>query len=203
MKYKIWFVLLLSLNSCYNAEPATYYLPGNFEGVFAVVYDQEKGLDDKIVNGRHQFYIPLNGILLTKAKFSDGWRDDLFLIKSDQGYDTLMMYLPNINTTGRKFDGNHFKAYTNDSNEVAVNFRQIVNSTFDQPNLSGNKVNSCNFQYELNTIGKSAKLSDSAGENFIQKLDKFLRDTICKQMIDIPPSLAQVWFLRNYPGSGE
>jgi len=178
----MWFVLILvlSLNSCHDAEPATYYLPRNFEGVFAIVYDQEKGLDDKIVNGRRQFYIPLNGVFLTKAKFSDGWRDDLFLIKSDHGYDTLMMYLPDKNTSGRKFDENHFNTYTNDSNEVAVNFRQIVNPTFNKFNLSGNKVNSCNFQYELMTIGKSTNLIDSAGKNFIQKLDNYLRDTICK-----------------------
>ncbi len=130
MRIIFWSMLLIVVfNSCQNAEPATYYLPKNFEGVFAVVYSQNQG-SGEMIKGRHQFYIPENCILLTKAKFSDGWRDDMFLMPLGKGYDTLKMYMPNKYTTGKKFDAAYYKNYTDDSNQIAVNFRQIVNSTF-------------------------------------------------------------------------
>lgn len=174
-------VLLTSLlNSCQNAEPATYYLPKNFDGTFAVVYSQKEDLDVNLINGRCQFYIPENGILLTKANFSDGWRDDFFLMKTENGYDTLKMYMPNKDTTGKKFDEAYYKNYTKDSNEIAVNSRQIVNPTFNRFDSSGNKIGSCSFQYELITIGKASYLSDSVGKVFVERLDKYLRDTLCK-----------------------
>lgn len=171
--------LFVFLSSCQNAEPATYYLPKNFEGVFAVVYSQSQE-PYKIIEGRRQFYIPKNGILITKAKFSDGWRDDIFLMSSDKGYDTLKMYMPNKDTVKGKFDRAYYENYTNDSNIVAVNFRQIVNPTFNRFDLSGNKVGSCKFEYELITIGKATSLNDSIGKVFIVQLDKYLQATFCK-----------------------
>ena len=172
-------ILILSfLNGCQNAEPATYYLPKNFKGVFAIVYSQSQG-SDTIINGRHQFYIPENGILLIKTKFSAGWRDDIFLRTSNKGYDTLKMYMPNKDTTGKEFDETYYKNYTNDSNEVAINNRQIVNPTFNKFDTSGNKIGSCSFQYELITIGKSSTLEDSAGKVFIAPLDEYLQDKFC------------------------
>lgn len=163
------------MNSCKDATPATYYLPKNFHGVFAVVYSQKQG-DDKVVNGRRQFYIPANRILLTSANFSNGWRDDLFLIKSENGYDTLKTYLPNKDTTGKKFDEMYYNMYTNDINAVAVNFRQIVNSVPINTNNDG-----CKFEYELITVGKAAALNDSLGKIFKANLDKYLEETLCRQ----------------------
>lgn len=180
MKMIFWSMLLLIFfDSCQNAVPAIYYLPKNFEGVFAVVYSQNQG-SDKIIDGRHQYYIPENGILLTRAKFSDGWRDDIFLMSSDKGYDTLKMYMPNKDNSGKKFDKAYYKNYTNDSNDIAVNYRQIVNPTFNKFDINGNKVGSCSFQYELITIGKASSLNDSAGKAFIKQLDKYLKDKFCK-----------------------
>lgn len=179
MKIIVSMLFLAFLISCQNAEPATYYLPKNFEGVFAIVYSQKTG-SDKVINGRHQFYIPENGILLTKIEFSDGWRDDIFLMNSNNGYDTLKMYLANKDTSGKKFDEAYYKNYTSDPNEIAVNLRQIVNPTFNKFDLFGNEIGSCSFQYELITIGKAASLNDFAGKAFVEKLDKYLKENFCK-----------------------
>jgi hypothetical protein len=44
MKMVLSIIFLMNLlNSCKNAEPATYYLPENYEGPFAVVYSQSEG----------------------------------------------------------------------------------------------------------------------------------------------------------------
>jgi hypothetical protein len=161
---------------CKRAQPAVYLIPGNYEGVIAVVYGQKTGTEGKIINGKRQFIIPDNGILLTQFDYSEGGRNDLFLVKKLDGYDTLKNYLPNKDTTGRKFGGNYYSFYTSDSNEVAVNYRQIIN--FGSASSHGGKP--CNFEYELTTIGKASTLNDSAGKLFITNLDKYLQDSVCK-----------------------
>src|SRR3982751_1036500 len=87
-------LMLFLLTGCQDAEPATYYLPKNFEGFFSIIYSQSKGEKIKLINGRRQLFVPTSGILLVKADFSDGWRDDIFLIKTNAGFDTLKMYMP-------------------------------------------------------------------------------------------------------------
>jgi hypothetical protein len=158
-----------------NAIPATYYLPEDFQGVFAVVYSQKQG-SEKIVDGRRQFDVSPNRIVLTSANFSDGWRDDVFLLKTKNGYDTLKMYLPNKDTTRIKFDELYYKMYTNDINDIAVNFRQIINSV-----PINNTYDECKFEYELITIGRASTLNDSIGKVFKTNLDKYLEDTLCRQ----------------------
>src|SRR5574343_575471 len=167
MKTIFWLVLIINLmNSCKEAKPATYYLPKGFEGVFVIVYSQS-GEDDIVKDGRRQFYIPDNRILLTSADFSDGWRNDLFLIKSENGYDTLKMFLPNMDTSGKKFDKEYYEMYTSDINSVAVNFRQIINSV-----PINNENSKCKFEYELITVGRAANLNDTLGIKFKNNLDK-------------------------------
>lgn len=169
--FGVW--MILSFNSCKDAEPTTYYLPERYEGVFAVVYFQRKGEEKIKRDGRRQFFIPSNGILLTHFDFSDGERDDLFLIKTSDGYDTLKNYIANQPVRDRKFDSEFYKKYTTDSSKVAVNFRQIVNAA------SVN--NLCSFEYELITIGRATKLNDSLGKSFSERLDKYLQDSVCNQ----------------------
>jgi hypothetical protein len=101
-------------------------------------------------------------------------------MKTEKGYDTLKMYLPNKDTTRKKFDEAYYKNYSSDSNEVAVNYRQIFNPTFNKFDSLGKKVGSCSFQYELITIGKASVLSDSAGKIFIEKLDEYLQNSFCR-----------------------
>ncbi len=168
-------LLIVFIASCKRAEPAVYLIPQDYNGVVAVVYSQKIGSEEKIVNGRRQFIIPKNGILFTQMGFSDGGRNDLFLIKTVSGYDTLKSYLPNKDTTGKKFGGDYYKIYTNDSNQVAVNFRQIINLSL--PSKQSGK--SCNFEYELITIGRAATLNDSTGKIFAERLDIYLQDSIC------------------------
>lgn len=172
-------LLIIFFIGCQDAEPATYYLSKGFEGVFAVVYSQNMGFD-KFKNGRHQFYIPTNCILLTKYNFSDGGRDDIFLMPLNDGFDTLKNYMPNKNTTGKQFDSTYYKSHTSDSNEIAVNHRQIISSTFNKFDLDGNKIGDCSFQYELITIGKATFLNDSIGKAFKIKLENYLQEKLCK-----------------------
>jgi hypothetical protein len=101
--------------SCKNAKPAVYFIPKNYEGVFAVVYDQIQGTDvpdDPL--GRRAFIIPEDGILISKAPFSDGLRDDSFLQNTDSGYKTLKTYMPNKDTSGKKFDKTYYEEFSND-----------------------------------------------------------------------------------------
>lgn len=169
--FGIWMVF--SFSSCKDAEPATYYLPEGYEGIFAVVYSQRIGEEKTIRDGRRQFFVPSNGVLLTQFDFSDGGRDDLFLIKTPNGYDTLKNYIPNQPVRDRKFDSEFYKKNTTDSSQVAVNFRQIVNTA------SVN--NFCSFEYELITIGRASTLNDSLGKSFSKRLDKYLQDSVCNQ----------------------
>lgn len=162
------------INGCKEAMPATYYLPKNFEGVFAVVYSQKNGTD-KVLNGRLEFIVPESRILLTSASFSDGWRNDLFLMKTDNGYDTLKMFLPNMDKSGKLFDKDYYRMYTSDTNKIAVNFRQIVNSV-----PINNSKPECYFKYELITIGRAEYLNDSLGKIFKENLEKYLEKNICK-----------------------
>jgi hypothetical protein len=161
---------------CKRAQPAVYLIPQNYEGVIAVVYSQKASSDGKIINGRRQFIIPDNGILLTQFDYSEGWRNDIFLVKRLDGYDTLKNYLPNKDTTGRKFGGDYYSSYTNDDNEMAINLRQKINFS-SASNQSGKP---CNFEYELITIGKASILNDSAGKLFVTRLGKYLLDSVCK-----------------------
>ena len=156
----------------YNAMPVTYVLPINFEGLIAIVYSQKNG-SRKIIDGRLQIEIPSNGIVLTSADFSDGWRDDIFVIKSKYGYDTLKFYLPNKDTTGNMFDKDYYKIYTKDGNICSVNFRQLISSV----PINGK---GCHFSYELIAIGRASSLNDTIGDRFKIKLENYLMDTLCR-----------------------
>lgn len=171
--------LLYVMSSCNQADSAIYFLPQNFTGTFAVVYNQKDGVKENR-DGKHEFNIPENGILLTQEKFSEGWRNDIFLMKTDKGFDTLKMYLPNMDTMGKKFDEAYYKNYTDNANQVAVNFRQIRRGTFNKFDSTGKKIGSCDFEYELITIGKANELNDSVGKMFISNLEKYFQDTLCK-----------------------
>jgi hypothetical protein len=82
--------LLLAFASCERyADPATYILPNAYKGPFVVVYSQPLGLPTVYRHGRRWYEIPANGILATRFNYQDGWRDDVFLMKHGNGYDTL------------------------------------------------------------------------------------------------------------------
>jgi hypothetical protein len=173
-------LILSTVNSCtQQAEPATYFLPQHFEGVFAVVYNQEHGMSKMSNKGRRQFIIPGNGILVTQFSFSDGSRRDIFLMRTNEGYDTLKYYLPDKDTTGKRFDEAYYNGYTKSADEYAVNFRQIQKPTFNKFNTAGDKIGSCSFEYELITIGRANSLNDSTGKAFIERLDRYLQETFC------------------------
>lgn len=165
--------------SCRHAKPATYYIPKNYEGVFALVYDQPTGTDS-VHDGRSVFIIPENGILMTKAHFQDGWLDDVFLLNTDSGYIILKNYLPTMDTTGKKFDKTYYEVYSNNANKPLVNFRQNAQPTYNLFDSTGNKTGSCTFQYELITVGRASVLSDSLGKIFIAKLENYLKSNYCR-----------------------
>lgn len=170
------FFLALSLTSCNNAEPATYFLPENFEGLFTVIYSQKFGQPKEYKNDRRIYRIPSSGILMTQFDFQDGNRNDLFLIKSSRGYDTLKEFLP-----AKPFKGTNItlsRNFTHDTSEIAINFRQIITyypKYFD----SDQKHNlDSNFAYELITIGKASTLKDDSLKKFSDRVVKFLQDSL-------------------------
>jgi hypothetical protein len=171
----------IGLISCRNAKPTVYFIPKNYEGVFAVVYNQILGTDipdDPL--GRRVFIIPENGILITKAAFSDGLRDDSFLQNTDSGYKTLKIYLPNKDTSGKKFGKTYYEEFSNDPNIPLINFRQVAEQTFNSYDKSGKKTGSCTFEYELITVGRASILRDSLGNIFKAKLENYLKTEFCK-----------------------
>jgi hypothetical protein len=84
--------LLLVFTSCQRyADPATYILPRGTKGPAVVIFSQPTGAPAIFRDGRRLYVIPANGVLKTRFEYQDGWRDDLFLMKGDKGYDTLNM----------------------------------------------------------------------------------------------------------------
>ena len=65
------------------------------------------------------------------SNFQNGWRDDSFLQNTLDGYKTLKSYLPNMDTTGKKFDQKYYEDYSDDPNKPLIDFRQIREPTFN------------------------------------------------------------------------
>jgi len=169
-------LILLSNISCGNADPAVYFIPKKFEGVFSVVYSQRKGNPKEYQYGRRVYRIPSNGILLTQFGFQGGNRQDLFLVKTNDGYDTLKDFLPK-----RTFAHSQYKIGSNlttDTSELAVNFRQVI--TYYPKFFDSDQAHhlDSSFKYELITIGKASRLSDDSLKGFAKRLEKFLRDSL-------------------------
>jgi hypothetical protein len=170
------FLLALSITSCNTAEPATYFLPEKFEGMFTVIYSQKFGKYKEYENDRRIYRIPSSGILMTKFDFQDGNRDDLFLIKSPRGYDTLKEFSPAklFKEAGIRPSQN----FTIDTSEIAINFRQVRTYYPNFFNSDQKHHLDSNFIYELTTVGKASTLKDDSLKKFNDRVDKFLQDSL-------------------------
>lgn len=169
-------LFILGITSCNTAEPATYFLPENFEGMFTVIYSQKFGKLKEYENGRRIYRIPGSGILMTQFDFQDGDRDDLFLIKNSRGYDTLHEFLP-----AELFKGTNIRTtrnITHDTLEIAINFRQVI--TYYPNFFNGDQKHhlDSSFAYELITIGKASTLKNDSLKKFSERVDKFLQDSL-------------------------
>jgi hypothetical protein len=170
------FLFILSITSCNTAEPATYFLPENFEGMFTVIYSQKFGKSKEYENDRRIYRIPSSGILMTQFDFQDGNRNDLFLIKSSRGYDTLQEFLP-----AEPFKGTNIRtprSLTHDTSEIAINFRQVITYYPKFFNSDQKHHLDSSFAYELITIGKASTLKDDSLKKFSDRVDKFLQDSL-------------------------
>jgi hypothetical protein len=162
-------------SSCHDADHAMYVIPQHFEGVAAVIYSQKKGTPAEFQNGIRVYRIPDSGILITQFDFQDGNRDDLFLMKDKNGYDTLKEYLP-----GKPFEGSNYtigSRSTHDTSQIAVNFRQVITyyPQFFKKDQTHNLDSS--FKYELITIGRASTLKDDSMKAFSKHLDTLLYDS--------------------------
>lgn len=183
IKYKKYLFTLSVIFSCGMSTPSKYsvfYLPERFEGFIAIVYSQETDLVG--ASGLKRTYnIPESGILLISDKFDADATNDLYLMKNGDSYDTLRYYLPLPNFSNMNFDTIGFnKKYTRDSNEVAVNKREVRKPTFYRYDNNGEKIGECTFNYQFIAIGKAATLNDSLGRVFIEKLGDYFQNRLCK-----------------------
>lgn len=72
----IWSIMYLLEQWCYKAESEIFILPDNFEGAVIVLYNEKDGEPEKYdKKGNRVYDIPENGLLKTRFKFQDGWRD--------------------------------------------------------------------------------------------------------------------------------
>ncbi|WP_333660527.1 DUF6843 domain-containing protein [Chishuiella changwenlii] len=86
----LWGIVYLFWKLHYTAEDEVFILPDDFEGAVIVLYNKKNGQAEKYdEKGNRVYIIPKNGILKTKFKFQEGWRD----IKYTYNNGTQLRYL--------------------------------------------------------------------------------------------------------------
>jgi hypothetical protein len=169
------------LSSCKKDQHANYYIPQNYQGFFAVVYNQVTGTNPSITAlNREAFIIPENGILVTKAAAPTGLRDDIFLQNTENGFKMVKMYLPDADTSGKTYYKNYYPGYSVKPDEHLIHSRQTFEYTFESFDKSQKQNGPCTFQYELVAVGHSKFLTDSIKEVFKVKLKDYLKAELCK-----------------------
>lgn len=72
----LWGAVYVFWQWYYKAEDEIFVLPNDFEGAVIVLYNEENGQPEKYdKEGSRVYIIPENGLLKTKFKFQEGWRD--------------------------------------------------------------------------------------------------------------------------------
>ena len=79
----LWGAAYLFWQWYYKAEDEIFVLPNDFEGAVIVLYNKKDGQPEKYdEKGNRVYTIPKNGILKTKFKFQEGWRDIKYTYKN-------------------------------------------------------------------------------------------------------------------------
>lgn len=72
----LWGAVYVFWQWYYKAKDEIFVLPNDFEGAVIVLYNEENGQPEKYdKEGNRVYIIPENGLLKTKFKFQEGWRD--------------------------------------------------------------------------------------------------------------------------------
>lgn len=69
-------LLLLILTNCNTkGEQEIIIVPRNFKGYIIIIHNQKDGMPTKYQSNKRVYEIPQNGILKTKFKINEGWRE--------------------------------------------------------------------------------------------------------------------------------
>lgn len=115
----LWGIIYLFWQWHYTAEDEVFVLPDDFKGAVIVLYNKKDGQPEKYdEKGNRVYTIPENGILKTKFKFQEGWRDIKYIRKNGTQLRYLLPsdYVWNDTITKKKNDSIYvFNAsYSND-----------------------------------------------------------------------------------------
>ena len=75
--------LIVFISSCEIVTKHDFFIPQNFTGQVAIVYDSQNGIDPPVKNGRKQYIIPDSGIFFSKEHFQSGTLDDKFYTRNN------------------------------------------------------------------------------------------------------------------------
>lgn len=76
-------IIYLSQQWYYTAEDEVFVLPDGFEGAVIILFNEKNGQSEEYDNkGNRVYNIPGNGVLKTRFKFQEGWRDIKYEFKN-------------------------------------------------------------------------------------------------------------------------
>ncbi len=76
---------LLFISCGENAEKETFYIPQNYTGPIAIVFDQKNGVEKEYKDGRRIYRIPKSGVLYTQLSRVKGILNEKFYYVNSSG----------------------------------------------------------------------------------------------------------------------
>lgn len=142
---KLLVLILLFIFSCKQRININYYLPSNFEGEVAIIYNIKDGITPTFKDGRLEIMVPDSGIVLLNTEYKPGEIDYRYYTKAGDRYYRLYP--------------NDFSTET-DSNKKRIFLQRVM--TFDFP-YKRRTEDSVSYVGELFHVGK--RLDTTAEKN--------------------------------------
>lgn len=81
----IGFTVSIAIEFVNAPSPETYYIPDGYIGPIVIVHGEECGVNPPVIDGRREYYIPNNGVLIIQPEFEGGIIDHVYYYVNSDG----------------------------------------------------------------------------------------------------------------------